>query len=67
LEQQQFYYKLYSFICWSSESVYIFSTLDIEPFERINSGIYKLLSAILLLWLGKALLANLLSAGIMSG
>lgn len=32
------------------ESVYIFSTLGIEPYGRIGSGVFELISAILILW-----------------
>jgi len=49
------------------ESVYIFSTLGIEPFGRIGSGIAELIAAILLLWPSKSLIGALLSAGVMAG
>lgn len=49
------------------ESVYIFSTLGIEPFGRIGSGIAELIAAILLLWPNKSLIGALLSMGVMSG
>jgi uncharacterized membrane protein YphA (DoxX/SURF4 family) len=49
------------------ESVYIFSTLGIEPFGRIGSGIAELIAAILLLWPNKSLIGALLSAGVMAG
>lgn len=49
------------------ESVYIFTTLGIEPFGRIGSGIAELISAILLIWPSKSLIGSLLSAGVMAG
>ncbi|MFA9213329.1 MAG: DoxX family protein [Candidatus Methylacidiphilales bacterium] len=49
------------------ESVYIFTTLGIEPFGRIGSGIAELIAAILLLWPSKSLIGALLSAGVMAG
>lgn len=49
------------------ESVYIFTTLGIEPFGRIGSGIAELIAAILLLWPNKSLIGALLSAGVMAG
>ena len=49
------------------ESVYIFSTLGIEPYGRIGSGIAELIAAIFLLWPSKSLIGALLSMGVMSG
>ena len=49
------------------ESVYIFSTLGIEPVGRIGSGVAELISAILLIWPSKSLIGALLSAGVMAG
>ncbi len=49
------------------ESVYIFTTLGIEPVGRIGSGIAELISAILLIWTSKSLIGALLSAGVMAG
>ena len=51
----------------ATESVYIFTTLDIEPVGRIGSGIVELISAILLIWPSKSLIGALLSAGVMAG
>ncbi len=51
----------------SPESVYIFTTLGIEPVGRIGSGIAELISAILLIWTSKSLIGALLSAGVMAG
>lgn len=49
------------------DSVYIFSTVGMEPFGRIGSGIAELIAAVLILipatvWMGSAL-----SAGVISG
>lgn len=49
------------------ESVYIFSTLGIEPFGRIGSGVAELIAAILILFPRTTLLGALLSAGVMLG
>ena len=49
------------------ESVYIFTTLGIEPIGRIGSGIAELISAILLIWTSKSLIGALMSAGVMAG
>jgi hypothetical protein len=47
------------------ESVYIFSTLGIEPYGRIGSGVAELIAAILLIWPSKSLIGALLSSGVM--
>lgn len=49
------------------ESVYIFSTLGIEPVGRIGSGITELIASILLIWPSKSLIGSLLSFGVMMG
>jgi uncharacterized membrane protein YphA (DoxX/SURF4 family) len=49
------------------ESVYIFSTLGIEPFGRIGSGVAELIAAILLIWPSKSLIGAMLSLGVMLG
>ena len=51
----------------ATESLYIFTTLGIEPVGRIGSGIVELISAILLIWPSKSLIGALLSAGVMAG
>ena len=51
----------------SEESVYIFSTLGMEPFGRIGSGIGELVAAILMLIPRTTLLGALLGLGIISG
>lgn len=51
----------------ASESVYIFSTLGIEPEGRIGSGIAELIAAVLLLIPRVAWAGGLLAMGIMAG
>ncbi len=51
----------------AAESVYIFSTLGLEPWGRIGSGIAELAAAILLLIPGTSALGALLAAGLMAG
>ena len=51
----------------AEESVYIFSTLGIEPFGRIGSGIVELIASILVLIPRTTLLGALLGMGTMLG
>jgi uncharacterized membrane protein YphA (DoxX/SURF4 family) len=51
----------------AEESVYIFSTLGIEPFGRIGSGIVELLASILILIPRTSLIGALLGLGTMTG
>ena len=51
----------------SEESVYIFSTLGMEPFGRIGSGIVELIAAILILIPRTTLLGALIGMGVMFG
>lgn len=51
----------------SEESVYIFSTLGMEPFGRIGSGVAELVAAILLLVPRTTVYGALLGLGIMAG
>lgn len=51
----------------SEESVYIFSTLGMEPFGRIASGIVELAAAVLLLLPRTVLLGAIIGAGVMFG
>jgi hypothetical protein len=62
---------LYFKFSGAAESVYIFSTLGIEPVGRIGSGIAELIAAVLLLipnlvWLGAGLALGVISGAIMS-
>jgi hypothetical protein len=49
------------------ESVYIFTTLGMEPWGRIGSGVVELVASGLLLWKGTAGLGGLLASGLMAG
>lgn len=51
----------------SEESVYIFSTLGMEPWGRIGTGVFELIAAILLLWPRTTALGALLGMGLMGG
>jgi putative oxidoreductase len=51
----------------AEESVYIFSTLGLEPWGRYASGVVELIAAILLLAPGYAPYGALLSLGVISG
>ena len=51
----------------SEESVYIFSTLGIEPWGRIASGIVELIAALLILIPKTTAFGAVLAAGVMSG
>ena len=51
----------------SEESVYIFSTLGMEPFGRIGPGVAELVAAILLLVPRTTVYGALLGLGIMAG
>ncbi len=58
---------LYFKFTGASESVYIFSTLGIEPFGRIGSGIVELIASILILIPRTTLLGALMALGTMLG
>lgn len=49
------------------DSVYIFSTLGIEPWGRIGLGVAELIAAVLVLYPPASLLGMILSFGIISG
>ena len=51
----------------AEESVYIFSTLGIEPYGRIGSGIVELIASVLILIPRTTLLGALLGLGTMLG
>ena len=51
----------------SAESVYIFSTLGLEPYGRIGSVIGELIASILLLFPPTVIFGAILSIGIISG
>lgn len=58
---------LYFKFTGASESVYIFSTLGIEPFGRIGSGIVELVASVLILIPRTTLLGALMALGTMLG
>ncbi len=58
---------LYFKFTGAPESVYIFSTLGLEPHGRIGSGVAELIAAILLLFPATAALGALLALGVISG
>jgi hypothetical protein len=49
------------------ESVFIFSTLGVEPWGRIASGVLELVASGLVLYSGTAGLGGLMAAGLMFG
>ena len=51
----------------AEESVYIFSTLGMEPWGRIGTGVVELIASILLLIPSTTAFGALLGAGVMSG
>ncbi|XVJ64839.1 MAG: DoxX family protein [Lacibacter sp.] len=51
----------------SEESVYIFTTVGMEPWGRIATGTTELIAAILLLWPKTTVWGAVLAAGVMSG
>lgn len=58
---------LYFKFTGAEESVYIFSTLGIEPYGRIGSGIVEMIAAVLILIPRTTLLGALLGAVVMLG
>ena len=51
----------------SEESVYIFSTVGMEPWGRIGSGVLELIASILILIPRTTAIGSLLGIGLMSG
>lgn len=58
---------LYFKFTGAPESVFIFSTLGVEPWGRIASGVLELVASGLLLYTGTAGLGGVLAAGLMAG
>lgn len=58
---------LYFKFTGAEESVYIFSTLGVEPFGRIGSGIVELIASILILIPRTTLIGALMALGTMVG
>jgi hypothetical protein len=51
----------------ADESIYIFTTLGLEPWGRIGSGIAELIAAGLLLYPATAVFGGVLAMGVMAG
>lgn len=51
----------------AEESIYIFSTLGMEPWGRIGSGVLELIASILILYPRTTYIGAALGAGLMSG
>ena len=58
---------LYFKFTGAEESIYIFSTLGIEPYGRIGSGIAELIAAVLILIPAATGFGALIAVGVMSG
>ncbi|MEO7531135.1 MAG: DoxX family protein [Sediminibacterium sp.] len=58
---------LYFKFSGAEESIYIFSTVGIEPWGRIGTGVMELIAAILLLIPRTTAIGALLAVGLMSG
>lgn len=58
---------LYFKFTGAPESVFIFSTLGVEPWGRIGSGVLELIAAALMIYSGTAAFGGLLAAGLMVG
>lgn len=58
---------LYFKFTGAPESVYIFSTLGVEPWGRIGSGVLELVAAVLLLYPRTSAVGAVLAAGLMAG
>jgi len=58
---------LYFKFTGAPESVYIFTTLGMEPWGRIGSGAVELVASGLLLWTGTAGFGGILAFGLMAG
>jgi uncharacterized membrane protein YphA (DoxX/SURF4 family) len=58
---------LYFKFSGAEESVYIFSTLNMEPWGRIGTGVLELIASTLILYPRTTSIGALLGAGLMSG
>lgn len=58
---------LYFKFTGAPESVFIFSTLGVEPWGRIASGVMELVASGLLLYTGTAGIGGVLAVGLMGG
>lgn len=62
-----FLQTLYFKFTGADESIYIFTTLGIEPYGRIGSGIIELIAVILILMPRTTLLGAVIGLGIITG
>ncbi|MBL7873647.1 MAG: DoxX family protein [Cyclobacteriaceae bacterium] len=60
---QTLYYKFSA----SAESVYIFTTVGMEPWGRIGIGVFELIAAVLILIPSTVWLGSILAVGLMAG
>lgn len=58
---------LYFKFTGAEESIYIFSTLNMEPWGRIGTGVLELIASILILYPRTTIIGALLGAGLMGG
>ena len=58
---------LYFKFSGTEESIYIFSTLGMEPWGRIGSGVLELIASILILYPRTTFIGAALGTGLMSG
>ncbi|MEQ1676111.1 MAG: DoxX family protein [Chitinophagaceae bacterium] len=58
---------LYFKFTGAEESVYIFSTIGMEPWGRIGTGVLELIAAVLIIYPRTTIFGALLGAGLMSG
>jgi uncharacterized membrane protein YphA (DoxX/SURF4 family) len=58
---------LYFKFTGAEESVYIFSTLGMEPWGRIGTGIFELIASILILYPRTTVIGALIGTGLMAG
>jgi len=58
---------LYFKFTGAEESIYIFSTLNMEPWGRIGTGVLELIASVLILYPRTTIIGSLLGAGLMGG
>lgn len=51
----------------AEESVYIFSSLGMEPWGRIGTGVFELIASVMILYPRTTVIGAVLGAGLMSG
>jgi uncharacterized membrane protein YphA (DoxX/SURF4 family) len=58
---------LYFKFTGAEESIYIFSTLGMEPWGRFGTGVMELIASVLILWPRTTVYGAVLAMGLMSG